>query len=91
MTLQEILSETGLGSVIVQHETPALWVAHSLIAAFFAQPGRLTRQLRNPLLIMASISLIRGILFPLLWIANRLGRGDCLVVMATKTSNPCAS
>jgi 2-polyprenyl-3-methyl-5-hydroxy-6-metoxy-1,4-benzoquinol methylase len=82
-TLRGMLKSTGFDSVVVRQETPALWVAHSLISRLYARPGRVTRQLRNPALVASMILGIRVLLFPLLWMANRSGRGDCLVVRAT--------
>jgi SAM-dependent methyltransferase len=83
-TLRQMLASSGFDSVDVQQETPALWVAHSLICRFFAHPGQVTRQLRNPLLVASLILLIRVFLFPMLWLANLSGKGDCLVVRATR-------
>ncbi len=86
-------TETTLGATLagagftIRHrrqETPALWLAQSAIARAFARPGRPTRALRNPLLVLAAMALTRGLLFPLLWLANRAGGGDCLVVEARR-------
>lgn len=82
--LKKILDGSGFSQVEVRQETPSLWVAHSIIARFFAKPGKPTKALRNPLLVISLMLLIRGLLFPLLWAGNRLGRGDCLVVTARK-------
>jgi len=83
-TLGRLLAETGFGGAVVRQETPALWAAQSLIAAACARPGSPTRQLRNPALIGVLILGIRAFLFPLLWLANRFGRGDCLVVKVAR-------
>jgi len=83
-TLERLLEETGFRAVDVRQETPALWAAQSLVAACCARPGVPTRQLRNPALIGALMVTIRALLFPLLWLANRSGRGDCLVVEAAR-------
>ena len=83
-TLRRVLLDSGFADPTVHQETPALWVAHSLIARLCAEPGKPTTLLRNPLLIMLLIALVRGTLFPLLWLFNRLERGDCLVVAARK-------
>lgn len=83
-TLQGLLEESGFDSVVVRQETPAQWVSQSLVAALFARQGSMTRQLRSPALIVALMLCIRGFLFPLLWLANCIGRGDCLVVKATR-------
>jgi 2-polyprenyl-3-methyl-5-hydroxy-6-metoxy-1,4-benzoquinol methylase len=84
-TLQNLLKECGFSTVTVQNETPALWVAHSIIARLTATPGKQTTLIRNPLLIMLLIGLLRGICFPALWLFNRVGKGDCLVVTAVKS------
>ena len=82
--LVRILQESGFEIKEEQQESPALWVAQSVIARLFAKPGQPTRQLRNPLLVAFLIILIRCFLFPVLWLGNFLGRGDCLVVVAKK-------
>jgi SAM-dependent methyltransferase len=84
-SLQKILEDAGFKVFEAHHKTPSLWVAHSFIARLFAKRGRPTKQLRNPLLVMLLMFFIRGLLFPLLWIGNLLGRGDCLIVTASKS------
>lgn len=81
-TLASLLQKEGLTVVEVKQYTPALWVTHSIVSSLFAKHSRPTKQLRNPLLIIMLISLIRGLCFPLLWFGNLLERGDCLVVTA---------
>ena len=85
-TLTKILKETSFEIQEIRQESPALWVAHSIIVRLFAQFGRTTKQLRNPFLVAALLILIRIFFFPLLWLGNRLGRGDCLVVVAQKST-----
>ena len=85
-TLRRLLSESGYVDVEIRQITPALWVAQSLIACFFAREGKKTRQLRNPFLTLLLITLVRFIFFPVLWAGNKLGRGDCLLAMGTKGS-----
>jgi SAM-dependent methyltransferase len=82
-TLRELLVETGFADVEVRQITPALWVASSIITRVFASRGRPTRQLRNPLLILTLMGFARIIMFPVLYFGNRLGRGDCLVAVAS--------
>ena len=82
--LQALLAEAGFDRVEARQITPALWVAQSVIARVFARPGRTTRALRNPLLVAGLMVLSRLLLFPLLWLGNRLGRGDCLIVVAAR-------
>jgi SAM-dependent methyltransferase len=83
-TLTKILHQTGFENLEIRHESPALWVAHSIIVRLFAQFGQPTKQLRNPFLVAALLILIRILFFPLLWVENMLGRGDCLVAVARK-------
>jgi SAM-dependent methyltransferase len=84
VTLREALEKRGFAIKSMHDETPALWVAYSIIAGLCSKRGSLTRTLRNPLILAALMLLVRGIFFPLLWIGNRMGRGDCLVVEAEK-------
>jgi SAM-dependent methyltransferase len=79
-TLAATLSRAGFTIQRQREETPALWVAQSAIARLFARRGRPTRALRNPVLVLAAMALARGALFPLIWLANRTGGGDCLIV-----------
>jgi len=83
-TLARILRQSGFEVVCSRQTTPALWVAHSLIACLFAKPGQPTKQLRNPFLVAALMLLIRTLFFPVLWLGNFLGHGDCLVIVAAK-------
>ncbi|MBI4726239.1 class I SAM-dependent methyltransferase [candidate division TA06 bacterium] len=81
-TLVKMLNREGFAVETVKNETPALWVAQSLIAAGFARLGIVTRQLRTAWLVGGAMLLIRLLFFPLLWLGNLLGRGDCLVIKA---------
>lgn len=83
-TLRELLESTGYGQIQVRQITPAVWVAQSLIAYFFATKGRKNRQLRNPFLTLFFMLLARFVLFPVLWLENKRGRGDCLLIVARK-------
>ncbi len=83
-TLQEILKKSHFEVVNLRQETPALWVAHSIVARIFAKRGQPTNQLRSAPLVASLILLIRGLFFPLLWLGNLSKRGDCLVVVARK-------
>lgn len=83
-TLRAMLKKSQFEIVKMRQETPALWVAHSIIARFCAKPGQPTKQLRSAALVSSLILLIRGLLFPLLWLGNLSKRGDCLVVVAHK-------
>jgi 2-polyprenyl-3-methyl-5-hydroxy-6-metoxy-1,4-benzoquinol methylase len=83
-TLRELLTQTGYLQIEDRQITPALWVTHSLIVYFFGKQGRKTRQLRNPFLSLILMMIVRFVLFPVLWLGNRRGHGDCLVAVATK-------
>jgi 2-polyprenyl-3-methyl-5-hydroxy-6-metoxy-1,4-benzoquinol methylase len=83
-TLTNILKETGFEIQEIRQESPALWVAHSIIVRLFAKFGHPTKQLRNPFLVAILLILTRFLFFPILWLGNRMGRGDCLVVVARK-------
>jgi hypothetical protein len=79
--LRRLLSECGFSVVSEQQITPALWVAQSVIA--WAYPGRVEK-LRSTVPVAATMLVARGLLFPLLWLGNRLGAGDCLVMRARR-------
>ncbi|MGA7217221.1 MAG: class I SAM-dependent methyltransferase [Candidatus Sulfotelmatobacter sp.] len=83
-TLRKLVEESGFSEVRIRQITPALWVASSILAGFFARPGRPTKQLRNAPLIFGLVLLCRALLFPVLFWGNRTGRGDCLVAVATR-------
>ena len=87
-SLISLLTDAGFTGVELRQRTPSLWVASSIISRLFARRGRATRQLRNPLLLFGLMLGIRVLLFPLLYLGNRMGRGDCLVVTATSDSGP---
>jgi 2-polyprenyl-3-methyl-5-hydroxy-6-metoxy-1,4-benzoquinol methylase len=83
-SLSQLLQETGFQNIQVQEKTPALWAVHSFIAKFYAKPGIPTKQMRKALLVAPSILIIRLLFFPILWLGNTLGKGDCLVLEAYK-------
>lgn len=85
--LGSLLRECGFVTVETRQLTPALWVASSIVARLFAREGRPTRELRNPLLMFALVALCRAALFPLLWLGNVCGRGDCQTVVATVSAD----
>jgi len=89
-TLTSLLEKTGFKIQKLRQESPALWIAHSLIVRLFAKPGRPTKQLRSPILVATLMLVIRALFFPILWLGNRIGRGDCLIIIAKK-SDQCAS
>jgi SAM-dependent methyltransferase len=85
-TLSRTLAAGGFDSIERGQATPALWVAHSVLAALTAQRRRPTAALRKPLRVMALMLVARGLLFPLLWLGNRVGRGDCLIRVARRAA-----
>jgi 2-polyprenyl-3-methyl-5-hydroxy-6-metoxy-1,4-benzoquinol methylase len=82
--LSKLLKDVEFDIVHFSQVTPALWVAHSVIFRLFAMPGQSTRQLRSTLLVTALMLTLRLLCFPYLCLGNRLGRGDCLVVIGKK-------
>ncbi|HXM98292.1 MAG TPA: class I SAM-dependent methyltransferase [Candidatus Dormibacteraeota bacterium] len=83
-TLQRLLQQSGFAAVERSQITPALWMTQTWIAALFSREGRITKQLRNPFLTAAFMLIARGLLFPLAWLGNHAGRGDCLIFVATR-------
>jgi hypothetical protein len=84
-TVTSLLKQTGFTAVEIRQVTPAAWVASSMIARMFAKKGRPTRELRNPILLLLLMLLVRLCLFPFLWMKNRSGQGDCLLITAAKS------
>jgi 2-polyprenyl-3-methyl-5-hydroxy-6-metoxy-1,4-benzoquinol methylase len=83
-TLRSLLERTGFEVVEMKTLTPALWIAQSVAAACWGRPGIPTLQMRKPAIMAPLMLSIRGLLFPLLWVQNRKGSGDCLVVTARR-------
>ncbi len=83
-TLAGVLHQSGFELIELRQETPALWVAHSILAKFFSKPGYATAQLRSTMWVAGLMLLIRGLGFPLLWLGNHSGKGDCLLCIAAK-------
>ena len=83
-TLAQLLQRSGFEVTELKYATPSHWMSQSIVAAVFAKPGRATRELRNPVLVAFLMLLVRALLFPFLWLGNRLDRGDCLVLVAKK-------
>jgi 2-polyprenyl-3-methyl-5-hydroxy-6-metoxy-1,4-benzoquinol methylase len=82
--LRQLLTGTGFVKIELNQITPALWVAQSLLVHLFARKGKKTRQMRNTFLTLFFMLFARCVLFPVLWLGNRLGHGDCLLAVATK-------
>jgi SAM-dependent methyltransferase len=83
-TLHRLLTDAGFQDTQTRQITPALWVTQSCIARLFAREGRKNSRLRNPFLTLFLMLFSRFVLFPALWLGNRLRRGDCILVIATK-------
>lgn len=81
-TLRDVLVKSHFTPLVEDQITPALWVAHSTLAGLFAKPGEATWALRKPLMVIGLMGAARALLFPFLWLGNRLGRGDCLRAVA---------
>ncbi len=84
VTLGAVLQNSGFELTKSGQKTPALWVTHSILARLFSKPGQPTTQLRSTMLVAAMLLVIRGLGFPLLWLGNSMGRGDCLLCIADK-------
>jgi 2-polyprenyl-3-methyl-5-hydroxy-6-metoxy-1,4-benzoquinol methylase len=85
-SLVHLLSLQGFTITGIKNETPALWVAQSVISSLFAHRGYKTRLLRNPFVIGILTAMFRGVLFPFFWIGNKFRMGDCLIVTAKKVA-----
>ncbi|MBE9570721.1 MAG: class I SAM-dependent methyltransferase [Proteobacteria bacterium] len=83
-TLGQLLQRSGFEITELKYATPSHWMSQSIVAAISARRGRKTRHLRSPLLVAFLMLFCRFVLFPLLWVGNLTGRGDCLVVEAKK-------
>ncbi|SRR6266446_2507232 len=83
-TVTTLMEQAGFKRIEIRQVTPALWVAMSIIAKKFAKEGQPTRQLRNPVLVVVLLFLIRFAAFPVLWLQNMRDRGDCLLITASK-------
>ena len=81
-TLARTVEAAGFSVRETGQETPGLWIALSLISRFTAKPGKVNRSMRNPVLVIALLGLMRGLFFPLLWWGNRRGAGECLTLIA---------
>jgi len=81
-TLAQLLQRSGFEVTELKYATPSHWMAQSIVAAMFAKPGQQTRQLRSSFLVASLMIFCRLFLFPLLWLGNLTGHGDCLVVEA---------
>ncbi|MSN25631.1 MAG: methyltransferase domain-containing protein [Geobacter sp.] len=83
-TMLHLLDIAKFRTIQLHYESPALWTAHSLIAALFSRQAHPTHQLRNPFLVGGLMFALRLLLFPLYWLANIFKKGDCLIVKAVR-------
>jgi hypothetical protein len=82
--LKSLLNITGFEVIKIKCATPGLWIAQSVISTLFAKKGRKNYAQRSTILLGLLMFFVRIILFPLLWLGNLLGRGDCLIIEAKK-------
>ena len=82
--LDRWLGCAGCYHVTHRQVSPTAWLASSLLVSVFFRRGKPTRQLRNPILFPLTMAIGKLLLFPFLCAGNRLGLGDCLVVIAKK-------
>ncbi|HEY4135424.1 MAG TPA: class I SAM-dependent methyltransferase [Alphaproteobacteria bacterium] len=83
--LRRLLAEEGFAVTHSRCVTPAPWLALSILAAIYARPGQPTRELRSTFVVAGLMLVLRGLLFPALFLLNQAMRGDCLVVRARKS------
>ena len=86
-TLAQLLERSGFEITELKCATPSHWMSSSIVAAISAKRGYETRYLRSPLLVGFLMLFCRFVLFPLLWVGNFSGHGDCLVVEAKKSAD----
>jgi 2-polyprenyl-3-methyl-5-hydroxy-6-metoxy-1,4-benzoquinol methylase len=82
--LRRLLKEERYVDLEIQQISPALWVTQSIISYLFSKEGKKTLQLRNPFLTLALMVFARLVLFPALWVGNKLEHGDCLLAVGAK-------
>lgn len=77
--LADVLRKAGFSVISLKNASPAAWMAQSIIASIWRRP-----RARSALLLGGFMLMAYGLL-PLLWLGNRAGRGDCLIVKARKS------
>ena len=83
-SLKNVLQISGFKFDTLRQETPSLWFSLSILASIFSKRGKPTNQLRSTILVAGLMLIIRMLCFPLLFLGNQLGKGDCLVCIAIK-------
>ncbi len=77
-SLTDVLRKAGFSVIAIKNASPAAWMAQSVIASTRPKPGG------RPALLLGALMLMAYSVVPLLWLGNRAGRGDCLIVKARK-------
>lgn len=80
VSLNDCLTKAGFTVSNIKFESPSLWVTHSILTRLYFSRGKVNKLLRNHLVVGLAIISVRLLLFPFLFILNRFGLGDCLVV-----------
>ena len=86
-SLERLLRDCGFEVQRIKTKTPSHWMAQSIVAWLFAERGKPTRRLRSPLLVGGLMMVCRFSLFPLIWLGNVTGRGDCMVVQGVRSQD----
>jgi SAM-dependent methyltransferase len=84
VTLKNLLNKNGFEVTKTRFVTPALWIAQSIIAFLFGKRGIQCGAQHSAILLGSLMLLTRFLFFPLLWLGNMAGRGDCLAIEARK-------
>lgn len=79
-TLSKLCADSKFRILDDHQQSPSLWSAMSVVTALFSGSPHGHRHLRNTFLVGALTLVIRGIFFPILWLGNISGHGDCLIV-----------
>ena len=82
--LKKLLNDSGFEVTKIKYVTPSLWVAQSVIAFLFGKRGIQCGAQHSTILLGSLMLLTRFLFFPLLWLGNMAGRGDCLAIEARK-------
>lgn len=81
------LYKAGFKIVQTKYISPSLWNSQSIVSILFSKNGKKTHQHRNPMLISALMITTKLLFFPILYLVNLTGRGDCCIVEARKIQN----
>jgi 2-polyprenyl-3-methyl-5-hydroxy-6-metoxy-1,4-benzoquinol methylase len=78
--LTDVLHKAGFSVISIKNASPAAWMAQSIMASIWRTP-----RARSALLLGGFMLMAYGLL-PLLWLGNRAGWGDCLIVKAQRSA-----